>query len=96
MDSSLSPVGTFDVFVPTAVVFLASKPEPAQSFPSIKSLFCWEYLHSGVCGTKVKRFPNSRKMFEFYATKSFLPQAGFANVYFDLQMTDRDRSKHYC
>ena len=27
---SLTPVGTFDVFVPTAAIFLASKPEPAQ------------------------------------------------------------------
>ena len=27
---SLNPVGTFDVFVSTAAIFLASKPEPAQ------------------------------------------------------------------
>ena len=27
---SLTPVGTFDVFVPTAAIFLASKPELAQ------------------------------------------------------------------
>ena len=27
---SLNPVGTFDVFVTAAAIFLASKPEPAQ------------------------------------------------------------------
>ena len=27
---SLNPVGTFDVFVSTADIFLASKPKPAQ------------------------------------------------------------------
>ena len=27
---SVTPVGIFDVFVSTAAIFLASKPEPAQ------------------------------------------------------------------
>jgi len=36
------------------------------------SIACILTVCSGVCGTTDKIFPNSRKMFEFYATKSSL------------------------
>ena len=37
IQAGIQAVETFDVFVSTAAIFLASKPEPIQQFPSIKS-----------------------------------------------------------